>query len=212
MLKSAQYMITTETEETVKQVFASQHGLENNWSGKLKANEGEVKPGSFLFKDAAGLIKVYRQGISTAANNSTKNITMTAGHETRFRVGDTICECTSSYGSGAILGVIDSINTTTHVIHIASGTISITGGGYIYVGNADDSAVVPTIIGISLLTGDASEYGETARKAPIVWVRHCYVITGCLEFYTADTDVVITKAQTDLQGRFDILPESIWVA
>jgi len=182
--------------ESFKKIIENWHGVEEfSDSGRFlytdvtDATNKIIDCGTLLYKEtSSGKLRVYRFGTSTSANDTTYVITMTAGDELRFRVGDSVYESKLDGTSLANLGAITQIDTTAHTIKVTNKPTQTT-GGRIFIA---DGAVLPTLIGVTLLS-----YEVTNADIAVEYFTHGVITKQNITYYSNDA-TVLAKIKTDL--------------
>jgi len=182
--------------ESFKKIIEDWHGvIEFSDSGRFlytdvtDATNKIIDCGTLLYKEtSSGKLRVYRFGTSTSANDTTYVITMTAGDELRFRVGDSVYESKLDGTSLANLGAITQIDTTAHTIKVTNKPTQTT-GGRIFIA---DGAVLPTLIGVTLLS-----YEVTNADIAVEYFTHGVITKQNITYYSNDA-TVLAKIKTDL--------------
>jgi len=182
--------------ESFKKIIEDWHGvIEFSDSGRFlytdvtDATNKIIDCGTLLYKEtSSGKLRVYRFGTSTSANDTTYVITMTAGDELRFRVGDSVYESKLDGTSLANLGAITQIDTTAHTIKVTNKPTHTT-GGRIFIA---DGAVLPTLIGVTLLS-----YEVTNADIAVEYFTHGVITKQNITYYSNDA-TVLAKIKTDL--------------
>ena len=182
--------------ESFKKIIEDWHGvIEFSDSGRFlytdvtDATNKIIDCGTLLYKEtSSGKLRVYRFGTSTSANDTTYVITMTAGDELRFRVGDSVYESKLDGTSLANLGAIIQIDTTAHTIKVTNKPTQTT-GGRIFIA---DGAVLPTLIGVTLLSHEV-----TNADIAVEYFTHGVITKQNITYYSNDA-TVLAKIKTDL--------------
>jgi len=182
--------------ESFKKIIEDWHGvIEFSDSGRFlytdmtDATNKVIDCGTLLYKEtSSGKLRVYRFGTSTEANDTTYVITMTAGDELRFRVGDSVYESKSDGTTLKNLGAITLIDTTAHTITVTNKPAQTT-GGRIFIA---DGAVLPTLIGVTLLSHEV-----TNADIAVEYFTHGVITKQNITYYSNDA-TVLAKIKTDL--------------
>jgi len=182
--------------ESFKKIIEDWHGvIEFSDSGRFlytdmtDATNKVIDCGTLLYKEtSSGKLRVYRFGTSTSANDTTYVITMTAGDELRFRVGDSVYESKSDGTTLKNLGAITLIDTTAHTITVTNKPAQTT-GGRIFIA---DGAVLPTLIGVTLLSHEV-----TNADIAVEYFTHGVITKQNITYYSNDA-TVLAKIKTDL--------------
>ena len=182
--------------ESFKKIIENWHGVEEfSDSGRFlytdmtDATNKVIDCGTLLYKEtSSGKLRVYRFGTSTEANDTTYVITMTAGDELRFRVGDSVYESKLDGTSLVNLGAITLIDTDAHKITVTNKPIQTTGGRLFIA----DGAVLPTLIGVTLLSHEV-----TNADIAVEYFVHGVITKQNITYYSKDA-TVLAKIKTDL--------------
>ena len=182
--------------ESFKKIIENWHGVEEfSDSGRFlytdmtDATNKVIDCGTLLYKEtSSGKLRVYRFGTSTSANDAANIITMTAGDELRFRVGDSVYESKLDGTSLVNLGAITLIDTDAHKITVTNKPIQ-TAGGRLFIA---DGAVLPTLIGVTLLSHEV-----TNADIAVEYFVHGVITKQNITYYSKDA-TVLAKIKTDL--------------
>jgi len=182
--------------ESFKKIIEDWHGvIEFSDSGRFlytdmtDATNKVIDCGTLLYKEtSSGKLRVYRFGTSTSADGVTQVITMTAGDELRFRVGDSVYESKLDGTTLKNLGAITLIDTDAHTITVHNTPAQLTGGRLFIA----DGAVLPTLIGVTLLSHEV-----TNADIAVEYFTHGVITKQNITYYSNDA-TVLAKIKTDL--------------
>lgn len=182
--------------ESFKKIIENWHGVEEfSDSGRFlytdvtDATNKIIDCGTLLYKEASsGKLRVYRFGTSTEAVAETKIITMTAGDELRFRVGDSVYESKLDGTTLKNLGAITLIDTDAHTITVTNAPAQLAGGRLFIA----DGSVLPTLIGVTLLSHEV-----TNADIAVEYFIHGVITKQNITYYSNDA-TVLAKIKTDL--------------